>query len=117
MKRTLMLKKLLLLILILPLFFLQPLTAKEYTWSHKLTFLGLLKRYHIPASTYYKMDTKDKELIQEIRAGQSYSVIKKKGKVKVKSSLKPICIHCKLVKRRGVLRRICTNPKHKGKQG
>jgi murein DD-endopeptidase MepM/ murein hydrolase activator NlpD len=76
-----MLKKLLLLILILPLFFLQSLHAKEYIWSKKLTFLGLLKRYHIPKSTYYNMDTKDKELIQEIRAGQSYTVIKKKGKV------------------------------------
>ena len=75
-----MLKKLSLLILILPLFF-QLLSAKEYTWSHKLTFLGLLKRYHIPQSTYYNMDTKDKELIQEIRSGQSYTVIKKKGRV------------------------------------
>ncbi|MCB9813039.1 MAG: 50S ribosomal protein L36 [Pseudomonadales bacterium] len=37
--------------------------------------------------------------------------------MKVKSSLKIICIHCKLVKRKGVLRRICTEPKHKGKQG
>ncbi|MBU0974531.1 50S ribosomal protein L36 [Patescibacteria group bacterium] len=37
--------------------------------------------------------------------------------MKVKTSLKTICIHCKLVKRKGVLRRICSEPKHKGKQG
>jgi len=74
-------KKLPLLILLISFIFLQSLTAKEYTWDRKLTFLGLLKRYHIPAKTYYGMDQEDKELIQEIRAGQHYTVIKKKGKV------------------------------------
>jgi len=38
--------------------------------------------------------------------------------VKVRSSVKPICEHCKVVKRRGVTRIICTrNPKHKQRQG
>jgi len=75
-----MLKKIYLLIILLSLIFLQSLSAKEYTWDKKLTFLGLLKRYHIPQKTYYSMDAEDKELIQEIRAGQRYTVIKEKGK-------------------------------------
>ena len=38
--------------------------------------------------------------------------------VKVRSSVKPICEHCKVVKRDGVLRIICgRNPKHKQRQG
>jgi large subunit ribosomal protein L36 len=36
--------------------------------------------------------------------------------VKVRSSVKPICEHCKVVKRNGVTRIIC-NPKHKQRQG
>jgi murein DD-endopeptidase MepM/ murein hydrolase activator NlpD len=74
-------KKISLLILLFSFIFLQSLSAKEYTWDRKLTFLGLLKRYHIPQKTYYSMDSEDKELIQEIRAGQHYTIIKKKGKV------------------------------------
>jgi len=76
-----MYKKSYLLLILLSFIFLQSLSAKEYTWDKKLTFLGLLKRYHIPQKTYYNMDSEDKELIQEIRAGQHYTVIKKKGKV------------------------------------
>jgi large subunit ribosomal protein L36 len=37
--------------------------------------------------------------------------------MKVKASVKRICEHCKLVKRKGVVRVICTNPRHKQKQG
>lgn len=37
--------------------------------------------------------------------------------VKVKSSVKKICDKCKIVKRKGVLRVICENPKHKQRQG
>ncbi|HHD75507.1 MAG TPA: M23 family metallopeptidase [Campylobacterales bacterium] len=57
------------------------LIAKEYKWSNKLTFLGFLKQHHIPQSVYYNMDKEDKELIQEIRAGQSYSINRKKGTI------------------------------------
>jgi large subunit ribosomal protein L36 len=39
-------------------------------------------------------------------------------RVKVRSSVKPICEHCKVVKRAGVTRIICKrNPKHKQRQG
>ncbi|MBN3039227.1 MAG: 50S ribosomal protein L36 [Candidatus Omnitrophica bacterium] len=37
--------------------------------------------------------------------------------MKVKSSIKRICEKCKIVKRKGVLKVICANPKHKQKQG
>ena len=38
--------------------------------------------------------------------------------MKVRSSVKPICEHCKDIKRRGVLRVICKrNPKHRQRQG
>ena len=38
--------------------------------------------------------------------------------VKVRTSVKPICEHCKVVKRSGVTRIICKrNPKHKQRQG
>ena len=38
--------------------------------------------------------------------------------LKVRSSVKPICEHCKVIKRRGVIRVICKrNPKHRQRQG
>ncbi|WP_434630696.1 50S ribosomal protein L36 [Chromobacterium sp. CV08] len=35
----------------------------------------------------------------------------------VKPSVKPICRNCKLIRRKGVVRVICTEPRHKQKQG
>ncbi|MCE5250586.1 50S ribosomal protein L36 [bacterium] len=37
--------------------------------------------------------------------------------MKVKASVKKRCNQCKLIKRKGVLRVICTNPRHKQRQG
>lgn len=37
--------------------------------------------------------------------------------MKVRSSIKAICKNCKVIKRNGKLRIICTDPKHKQKQG
>jgi len=37
--------------------------------------------------------------------------------MKVRSSVKKICEKCKIVRREGVVRIICSNPKHKQKQG
>ena len=37
--------------------------------------------------------------------------------VKVRSSVKPICEKCKVIKRKGSIRVICENPKHKQRQG
>ena len=46
------------------------------------------------------------------------SLVKKGGfAVKVRSSVKPICEKCKVIKRKGSIRIICENPKHKQRQG
>ncbi|MBI5585712.1 MAG: 50S ribosomal protein L36 [Deltaproteobacteria bacterium] len=37
--------------------------------------------------------------------------------MKVKASVKKICSKCKIIQRRGVLRVLCENPKHKQRQG
>jgi len=37
--------------------------------------------------------------------------------MKVRSSVKKRCVKCKIVKRGGVVRVICVNPKHKQRQG
>jgi large subunit ribosomal protein L36 len=38
--------------------------------------------------------------------------------MKVRASVKPICEHCKVVRRKGVIRIICKkNPRHKQRQG
>ncbi|MEX0829585.1 MAG: 50S ribosomal protein L36 [Nitrospirales bacterium] len=37
--------------------------------------------------------------------------------MKVQSSVKPICVKCSVVRRKGVVRVLCVNPKHKQRQG
>ncbi|MBZ0263682.1 50S ribosomal protein L36 [bacterium] len=37
--------------------------------------------------------------------------------MKVRSSVRKMCEHCKVIRRRGVIRVICKNPKHKQRQG
>ncbi len=37
--------------------------------------------------------------------------------MKVRASVKPMCEKCKVIKRKGVLRIVCENPKHKQRQG
>lgn len=37
--------------------------------------------------------------------------------MKVRASVKRICNKCKVLKRKGVIRVICENPKHKQRQG
>ncbi|MBN1484951.1 MAG: 50S ribosomal protein L36 [Chloroflexia bacterium] len=37
--------------------------------------------------------------------------------MKVAASIKPRCEHCRVVKRKGVIRIICKNPRHKQRQG
>ena len=37
--------------------------------------------------------------------------------MKVRSSVKPICEKCKIIRRKGSIRVICENPKHKQRQG
>ena len=37
--------------------------------------------------------------------------------MRVSASVKPLCRNCKVVRRRGVVRIICTDPRHKQRQG
>jgi large subunit ribosomal protein L36 len=37
--------------------------------------------------------------------------------MKVRSSAKSMCEKCRIIKRKGIIRVICENPKHKQKQG
>ncbi|HAS17097.1 MAG TPA: 50S ribosomal protein L36 [Nitrospiraceae bacterium] len=37
--------------------------------------------------------------------------------MKVRSSVKKMCLKCKIIRRRGVLRVTCANPRHKQRQG
>ncbi|RLC48732.1 MAG: 50S ribosomal protein L36 [Candidatus Coatesbacteria bacterium] len=37
--------------------------------------------------------------------------------MKVRASVKRMCARCKIIRRRGIVRVICTNPKHKQRQG
>jgi large subunit ribosomal protein L36 len=37
--------------------------------------------------------------------------------MKVRPSVKPMCDQCKVIRRHRVVRVICTNPKHKQRQG
>ncbi|MBU2894561.1 50S ribosomal protein L36 [Colwellia sp. D2M02] len=37
--------------------------------------------------------------------------------MKVRASVKKICRNCKVVKRKGVIRVLCAEPKHKQRQG
>ncbi len=37
--------------------------------------------------------------------------------MKVRASVKRLCSHCKIIRRHGVVRVICINPKHKQRQG
>jgi large subunit ribosomal protein L36 len=46
----------------------------------------------------------------------SYSVLSE-IKMKVRASVKKICSKCKIVRRKGKVRVICENPKHKQRQG
>ena len=41
----------------------------------------------------------------------------KEAPMKVRASVKRICDKCKIIKRKGVVRVICENPKHKQRQG
>ena len=39
------------------------------------------------------------------------------GRMKVRASVKKLCENCKMVRRKGVIRVICSNARHKQRQG
>ena len=42
---------------------------------------------------------------------------KSKDTMKVRSSVRRICENCRIIRRKGIVRVICTNPRHKQRQG
>ena len=47
----------------------------------------------------------------------NYIKVKEGNRMKVRPSVKKMCDKCKVIKRKGVIRVICENPKHKQVQG
>ncbi len=47
----------------------------------------------------------------------AFDDLKDSSSMKVRASVKKICEKCKIIKRKGVVRVICINPKHKQRQG
>jgi large subunit ribosomal protein L36 len=41
----------------------------------------------------------------------------RKNKMKVRASVKKLCENCKIIRRKGVIRVLCTNRRHKQRQG
>lgn len=56
-----------------------PIFAKTLHWEKGVTLLAFLKKHNLPQQLYYDLDTKDKELMEEIRAGQKYFIQKDKS--------------------------------------
>ena len=57
-------------------------------------------------------------LLEGVIMPKTGRVNRKEGfNMKVRSSVKPICEKCKIIKRKGSIRVICENPKHKQRQG
>lgn len=56
---------------------------------------------------------------QQKAAGQTHLSVTMKSRcnMKVRASVKRMCENCKVIRRKGVVRVICTNPKHKQRQG
>jgi large subunit ribosomal protein L36 len=52
-----------------------------------------------------------------IKSMEFGKITRRRIPMKVRPSVKPICEHCKIIKRKGRVRIICDNPKHKQKQG
>jgi len=46
-----------------------------------------------------------------------FAIFKQGAGMKVRPSVKKMCDKCKIIKRKGVVRVICSTPKHKQRQG
>ena len=55
----------------------------------------------------------------ELRSSRVVNEMRGEGQqqMKVRASVKKICVKCKVINRRGVVRVICENAKHKQRQG
>jgi large subunit ribosomal protein L36 len=50
-------------------------------------------------------------------AGRKAGIAQSETAMKVRASVRRICENCKIVRRKGIVRVICSNTKHKQKQG
>jgi large subunit ribosomal protein L36 len=50
-------------------------------------------------------------------SGQGWFALSKVDVMKVRASVRKICENCKVVRRRGTVFVVCTNPRHKQRQG
>ena len=71
----------------------------------------------VKTRAYYAVQQKEKRNTHGNRFSGAQASRKEDYAVKVRSSVKPICEKCKVIKRKGSIRIICENPKHKQRQG
>jgi len=55
--------------------------------------------------------------LKGVRKTVSFIGVRSKIYMKVRASVKKICSKCKIVRRKGVIRVICENKRHKQRQG
>ncbi len=55
-----------------------PIFSKTLTWEKGVTLLSFLEKHNLSKRLYYDLDQEDKELMEEIRAGQKYFIEKDK---------------------------------------
>jgi len=55
-----------------------PIFSKTLHWEKGVTLLSFLEKHHLSKRLYYDLDQDDKELMEEIRAGQKYFIKKDK---------------------------------------
>jgi len=55
--------------------------------------------------------------VRESASSSQYTKQPDEKKMKVRASVKKMCDKCKIIKRKGVVRVLCANAKHKQRQG
>lgn len=66
---------------------------------------------------FARNECKDLNRLKGILRGFFKRILKGSLSMKVRASVKKICEKCKIIRRAGVVRVICTNPRHKQRQG
>lgn len=80
--------------------------------------LQFLEHHDIMSAERFGMNPEVSGQRKKVKRGPPAAGVRKGGfAVKVRSSVKPICEKCKVIKRKGSIRIICENPKHKQRQG
>ena len=55
--------------------------------------------------------------VLQARAGGRRNRWEEYRSMKVRASVKKMCEHCRVIRRQGVIRVVCSNPRHKQRQG